>query len=560
MRKILLLAVLLAACSDSSSTTPNATDEDVGPDGPAELVTYYGAVESMVSQNCAGCHTAGGIGPFELDSYESLKAMAPVAMASIESGQMPPWMPARDCMELDAPRYLSDGDKLAFKQWVEGGMPLGDPAERPAQVTASELTFNATNSAKLAEPYSPDPEKPDDYRCFILDFDFEETVYMTGSRVLPDQRGIVHHTLVYAIAPEAVAQVEAVDAAEEGPGYTCFGGPTNAGSSSGGMASPSLPELVGAWVPGNLPNIAPPGQATRIVKGSKIVMQMHYNTLSANPVPDQSAFEMILTTDEPQFLLSTKPFPILDIEIPAGDANVVETRMFKNYGSQDVVMTAMAPHMHLLGTSFSSRVVRQDGSDSCLLEIPNWDFNWQQTYKVVGDNYVVVPEGDGIEITCRYDNSPSNQAVVNGEPVMPRDVTWGEGTLDEMCLLYVTLMTPFEPETVTGDCDEATQCMAECTGSQTECLLGCEGMSTACQTCAISNVLQCAIPACAATLLPAKDCLTNCIVNVSVQGGSADECLRDQCPTEYAAAALCLDAQLEGPCGDSLDSCGIVMP
>ena len=47
--------------------------------------------------------------------------------------------------------------------------------------------------------------------------------------------------------------------------------------------------------------------------------------------------------------------------------------------------------------------------------------------------------GDRVEMTCVWDNSPENQPVVGGVKQTPRDVTWGEGTLDEMCLGGVTL-------------------------------------------------------------------------------------------------------------------------
>jgi len=44
-------------------------------------------------------------------------------------------------------------------------------------------------------------------------------------------------------------------------------------------------------------------------------------------------------------------------------------------------------------------------------------------------------------LTCRWDNSPGAQPIVNGKRRPSRDLRWGEGTDDEMCLafLYATL-------------------------------------------------------------------------------------------------------------------------
>ena len=48
-------------------------------------------------------------------------------------------------------------------------------------------------------------------------------------RVVPDERPIVHHTIVFVIGPDQVAEYQAFDEAEEGPDDECFGGPRPAG-------------------------------------------------------------------------------------------------------------------------------------------------------------------------------------------------------------------------------------------------------------------------------------------------------------------------------------------
>ena len=68
----------------------------------------------------------------------------------------------------------------------------------------------------------------------------------------------------------------ALDAAEEGPGYTCYGGPGFNG------------EWIGAWAPGGEGLDMPEGTGIRIEPGSKVVMQVHYNSLTAGKQPDQT--------------------------------------------------------------------------------------------------------------------------------------------------------------------------------------------------------------------------------------------------------------------------------
>ena len=53
---------------------------------------------------------------------------------------------------------------------------------------------------------------------------------------------------------------------------------------------------------------------------------------------------------------------------------------------------------------------------------------------------VRVAATDKIRITCTYDNSQAHQPYVNGAQQTSRNVTWGESSLDEMCMTYVTYL------------------------------------------------------------------------------------------------------------------------
>ncbi|MEO0323960.1 MAG: hypothetical protein AAF447_13455, partial [Myxococcota bacterium] len=95
-------------------------------------------------------------------------------------------------------------------------------------------------------------------------------------------------------------------------------------------------------------------------------------------------------------------------------------------------------HMHELGREQRTEVQHADGSSTCLLEIPDWDFGWQGSYTLAEP--VVLSPGDRIWMGCTWDNSATNQPVHDGTVRESQDVSWGEGTTDEMCLagFYVT--------------------------------------------------------------------------------------------------------------------------
>jgi hypothetical protein len=173
-------------------------------------------------------------------------------------------------------------------------------------------------------------------------------------------------------------------------------------------------------------------------------VQVHYNPLTAPPREDLTSIALALAdeVDAPAApVLYTDPLWLLGtMDIPAGDPDValsasvskgtleLLTSGIGGSGSDPLRLHRVALHMHTLGTETSLRLVRGDGSEECLLDIPDWDFHWQGGYNLVDP--VTIEAGDRLELSCRWDNSAPGAV----------DVAWGEGTSDEMCLagLYLT--------------------------------------------------------------------------------------------------------------------------
>ena len=66
-----------------------------------------------------------------------------------------------------------------------------------------------------------------------------------------------------------------------------------------------------------------------------------------------------------------------------------------------------------------------------LLDIPRWDFHWQNAYTLASP--VHAEPGDVVRVTCRHDVAKRTHGG-HGVPTTPRYILWGEGTTDEMCL------------------------------------------------------------------------------------------------------------------------------
>ena len=90
-----------------------------------------------------------------------------------------------------------------------------------------------------------------------------------------------------------------------------------------------------------------------------------------------------------------------------------------------------AGHMHLLGSSIKLELNPGTSRAKVLLDIPRWDFHWQNAYTLTRS--VQAEPGDVVRVTCRHDVGKRAKRA-SGVPTTPRYVLWGEGTTDEMCL------------------------------------------------------------------------------------------------------------------------------
>ena len=447
-----LLAGLFLGCSEVDTSQDTHT-----------VPTYYGQAKAIIDARCATCHQAGDIGPFSLTTYEEVTALKGAVRASIANGTMPPWQPSDDCNTYAGNMDLLPGEKDVLLAWLDGGVPMGDPADEPVASGPSDSEpFPVDISLRLPEPYTP-VRQPDDHRCQLLPWPATETRFVTGTRVTPDQRSIVHHVIIFVVGPDQVEEYQAYDDAEEGPGYTCYGGPRPGNTASalpgGGLR---IPEQIGFWVPGMRSTPFPAGTGIRVEPGSMLVAQMHYNTSSATPVSDQSVIE-IATTDSVD--REATMMQVVDLgwvtngrfggepmTIPAGEADVGHDTtvgfdsIFVGRARQRLGLSNDTPlilhtaghHMHELGTSQRTEIQHADGRTSCLLDTPDWDFAWQGRYTL--SSPITFSPGDQLWMGCTWDNTASNQPRINGVAREPVTVAWGDGTADEMCLsgFYVT--------------------------------------------------------------------------------------------------------------------------
>lgn len=397
----------------NNGSTNNSDTENNHSTNTGDL-TWHKDARPIVEANCAGCHYEGGIGPFALTTYEETAPLAAVIQSAVASDVMPPWPPADNCGDFKHERKLDQTDKDTLLGWIAAGTPEGDPADYVApQAEEGEQLGTPDYVVDIGFDYTPTPPDGgiDDYHCFIIEPGFDEDKFMNAFQVRSGNKAAVHHLLFWQIDNEELDSARAKETTP-GEGYTCFGG-NGLGSETG---------LAGGWVPGALPVKFGEGQGIRLPSDSFLVVQIHYNTVNGDD-PDRTEIDLWFTDGPADTPLGMYPLPDTSLSVDAGDANGHAGTSFTMPIGATVY--GVVPHMHMLGTR-----IKVAAGDQCLVDIPDWDFNWQGFY--LYETPVDVSAGSELSLDCWYDNSAQNQP--NGRT--PQDVTWGEGTYDEMCLNY----------------------------------------------------------------------------------------------------------------------------
>jgi hypothetical protein len=361
-------------------------------------VTFHENVEKIMQQRCQNCHHDGAATPFSLVTYDDVKNQGEMIAEVVTDQRMPPWYATPKYGHFQNDPSLSKEERDLVSAWVQAGMPAGDPAKAPAPLSFPKtewrigepdlvVTMKQTHKVQ-AEGFVP-------YNYVILPYVFKEDTYVNAIEIRPHNRACVHH---------------------------CNMAYVNLLQGKGGRES-----FITGYVPGGQPMILESAEdiAYKIPKGSSLVLQIHYTTTGK---PEKS--QISVGFRYAKRVQKTTHFFVLDprgFGIEPGNAlfELEETKVIP----KNATLLGMFCHMHVRGRDMTFTAEYPDGKAETLLQIPNYNFEWQLGYECpTPPNQTKIPAGTKIRAVAHYDNSKFNP--YNPDP--NREVPYGDQTYDEM--------------------------------------------------------------------------------------------------------------------------------
>jgi mono/diheme cytochrome c family protein len=410
----------------------------------AAEVTFSHDVAPVLYKHCVACHHPNDIAPMSLLTYHEARPWAAAIKQAVITGKMPPWKADPKYGKWSNDARLSDEEKNTLIAWANGTKAEGDPKDMPAPPSFADGWKIGKPDAVIAIPEQKlAATGPDQYTYIKVPTHFTEDKWVTAAELRPGNRKVVHHAHVFVVEPE---QQSAEKKKDDNPAvqYTKWlqvhegtltfiraeapaindGCVRDDNGSFPGSKQSDLGTLISSFLPGREADVYPAGTARLVKAGSELNFQIHYSRATGKAETDISSVGLTFAKEPPKQVARRIDLSNHMFLIPAGtpNAEVTECHTF----DKDMYITSLTPHMHFRGKSMRFDVTYPDGRTGTLLDVPQYDFNWQITYRAADP--IFIPKGTRLKIDARFDNSANNPA--NPDP--SKVIRWGSPSEVEM--------------------------------------------------------------------------------------------------------------------------------
>ena len=395
----------------SVSAMPGASTEKQG----GEAVVFTSDVAPILMRHCVKCHRPGEIAPMSLLTWREARPWARSIQRVVVNREMPPWLanPEHGTWANDA--RLSQEEVDTIVSWVEGGAKRGDSAQMPEPPVFTEGWQLGEPDYVIELPAVTVPaEGPDVFRDPIVRIDLPERRWVRAVEFRPGDREVSHHQGAFMV------DLAGLMAGGGGEAQALTVGP--------GAISPVDNEghfnVLGLWAPGIAPIVFPEGTGRWVEPGTTLILNQHFHPNGKSERVDRTRIGLFFGEGELEAEVLAVLAGPMQLEIPAGAPN--HRIDFRYELKKDSQIVSYLPHMHLRGKQMSFTAIHADGRREILLDVPEFDFNWQTFY--YPEEPKLLTRGTVIEVVAHFDNSANNPA--NPDP--HQDVGWGLDATDEM--------------------------------------------------------------------------------------------------------------------------------
>jgi len=249
-----------------------------------------------------------------------------------------------------------------------------------------------------------------DYIDSVIPLEFGEDRWVKAVQFIPGDKRVLHHLLSYVVADGQSASDGMIDETVNDDRREFL-----EGYAPGKEFATEFPSNTGVFMP----------------DGSALRMSIHYTSFGQETTDSTRVGLWFADKDaEPEYEYRTYSVstPMNQISIPAGAMEYASnaTHVFEN----EITLYGFRAHMHYRGKSMAARVIYPDNTVEEIINVPDYNFAWQPTYRM--NEPMILPAGSRVVVEGLFDNSQYN--VGNPDPNV--DAIGGLQSWEEMFIGY----------------------------------------------------------------------------------------------------------------------------
>ncbi len=377
-------------------------------------ISYEDEIAPILKRRCTTCHIEDGLAPWAMVSHRMIQGWSPMIREVLITHRMPPGQIDEQEGAWEDIHHITDEELITLVHWIDSGARNageGDPLREQEELSEQWA---------LGEPDLivdvPAIEVPAtgmvDFKIRRADLNLTQDQWVQAVAYNVGDRSVLHSLLVFAVDPNIVEKDEA------------------------GLVSPENTEFISLYVPPSTEEKFADDSAFLLRQDRDLSFKIRYVTGGRDTI-DATRIGLYFRDTAPEYEVHNVIALNSQFSIPAGVVNQVEhaqTPVFEN----DVWVESFAPQTHTRGKSMTISAQFPDGTVQRLINVANYNFNWQMNYKM--RERLLLPAGSRLISETVYDNSASNPQNVDPEA----DVKVGITTYDEIFSHYIRVLKPVQ--------------------------------------------------------------------------------------------------------------------
>jgi hypothetical protein len=345
-------------------------------------ISYQQEIAPLLQRRCAYCHVEDGLAPWAMNRHLMVMGWSPMMRETVLTRRMPPGQIDNSVGHWQNTLELTDAEMALLIEWIDRGAPREGNEDPLAEVSYATADWSAGAPDLIV--HVPEQQLPAtgnvDFLVKRVSLDLPQGQWLSAISYEVGEKSVLHSLLVYAL-DKTVASTDPDD-----------------------LIDPANSEFISVYVPGEAQDRFAADTAFWLAADKDLVFKLRYLT-SGRETVDNTRIGLHFATSTPERRLRTLTLQKEDLQIPANTVDFSVTQQTAPL-PLDAWLESYSPHAHSRGRSMSLAVTHPDGSTEALINVANFNYNWQLGYRP--SRVISLPAGSVLTAETTYDNSINN--------------------------------------------------------------------------------------------------------------------------------------------------------